>query len=71
MATTKEMLTELLAVQKVSAARIEAMGQTLATLQAAIDRLEAGAADPELVAGVQAALDQAKSNDAALAALTG
>lgn len=69
MATTKKMLAELLAVQKMSADRIQALALTLATLQETIAALDAGA-DPALLADVQAALTQAQANDAALVALT-
>lgn len=67
MATTKQILAELLAVQQNSAARIEALAQTITALQEAIAVLENG---PDVLADAQAALAQAQANDAALAALT-
>jgi len=69
MATTKQILAELLAVQQASAARIESLAQTINTLQATIEALELNG-DPALLADAQAALAQARVNDAALAALT-
>lgn len=64
------MLAQVIELQQASAARIEAVGQSIAALQAAIDALESGSPAPDLIAQAKQALAQAQSNDAALSAIT-
>lgn len=70
-AEVSAMLAQVLALQQASAAKIEAIAQTVATLLSTIEMLEAGGVSAELLAQVRQALDQATANDAALAAIQG
>lgn len=70
-AEVSALLSQVLALQTASAAKIDAIAQTVATLQSTIEALEAGGINPELLAQAQALLDKATANDAALAAIQG